>query len=418
MPFSLMMRVRHREHSMNVDTRTLDHDTEVKNGSQAIICKVNMYGLMGKITSRDRRSGNFKVAFDKAQEAAKVHDPFMAQKALRTYRTANAEAVNRSQNYFGEREIDMILQVPEGVTAAMTSSFMLKYRSPETKDRVLVDIGLNIKSWAKKQHVPGYVRFAQNPQNLAANQVDGFTENKYNKARGHVRAHWQYSADLVDTLREYKEKFPEVFDHALKGRKKDSMPGIKDVLGAEDSNAVGRVKEISKWIESLPISSLPFVDMGFDTLETSMISTINDTRKEIKDNYNNVNLVVRNQESIPSKFLFVERFPYWSSPFPENTADKFKVGDRVINLCSIKRAYVPLGARGTVVGKTEMKVVVMYDEQFLQGSDINGQCDLYKGALMDPIHLMNVTRKFENQLKKHNNNALVDCFTERPQGEE
>ena len=192
-----MMRVRHREHSMNVDTRTLDHDTEVKNGSQAIICKVNMYGLMGKITSRDRRSGNFKVAFDKAQEAAKVHDPFMAQKALRTYRTANAEAVNRSQNYFGEREIDMILQVPEGVTAAMTSSFMLKYRSPETKDRVLVDIGLNIKSWAKKQHVPGYVRFAQNPQNLAANQVDGFTENKYNKARGHVRAHWQYSSQRV-----------------------------------------------------------------------------------------------------------------------------------------------------------------------------------------------------------------------------
>jgi len=49
----------------------------------------------------------------------------------------------------------------------------------------------------------------------------------------------------------------------------------------------------------------------------------------------------------------MERYPYWSSMFPENTADKFKVGDRVLNMCSIKRFYIPYGARGSVVGKTE-----------------------------------------------------------------
>jgi len=37
---------------------------------------------------------------------------------------------------------------------------------------------------------------------------------------------------------------------------------------------------------------------------------------------------------------------------------------------------------------------------------------------MDPIHLMNITRKFESQLKKHNNTGLIDVFTERPLGEE
>jgi hypothetical protein len=96
----------------------------------------------------------------------------MAQKAIEAYKNANAAAVNRSQAYFGEQEIDQMLQLPSGVTAAISSSFMIKYRSPETKDRVLVDIGLNIKSWAKKQHVPGFVRFAQNQENLAVNQVD------------------------------------------------------------------------------------------------------------------------------------------------------------------------------------------------------------------------------------------------------
>jgi len=59
----------------------------------------------------------------------------------------------------------------------------------------------------------------------------------------------------------------------------------------------------------------------------------------------------------------------------------------------------------------------MYDEQFLQGSDINGQCELYRGALMEPTHLMNITRKFESFLSKTKNQSLVDVFIERPQGE-
>jgi len=68
------------------------------------------------------------------------------------------------------------------------------------------------------------------------------------------------------------------------------MPSIRDVFGAEDSNTVGKLKEVTKWIEALPISSLPFVDMGFDTLDTSMIGSINNMRKDIEENYNNVNL--------------------------------------------------------------------------------------------------------------------------------
>jgi len=68
---------------------------------------------------------------------------------------------------------------------------MVKYRNPETKDRVLVDIGLNIKSWAKKQHVPGFVRFAVNQDRIAANEVDNFGNKRdYSRAGRHVRPHW------------------------------------------------------------------------------------------------------------------------------------------------------------------------------------------------------------------------------------
>ena len=143
------------------------------------------------------------------------------------------------------------------------------------------------------------------------------------------------------------------------------MPDIRDIFDNQDAAAVNRVKEIGKWLNSLPVSELPFVDIGFDTLETDMIQAINQQRDDIENNFNNVNLNLRQTEIIPSKFLYMERFPFWASAFPENDASKFKVGDRVMNLCSIKRAFVPFGIRGTVVGKTEQKVVVMYDEQFI-----------------------------------------------------
>ena len=177
LPLSVMMRVRSPDHHMNVDTRTLSPDEEIYPGSALVSCKLNIYGLIGKCMNKDRRSGNFKVSFDKATEMAKVHDPFMGQKAITEYSQANAEEVNRSQKYFGEHEIDIMLKVQDGVTAAMTSSFMIKYKSPETRDRVLVDIGLNIKSWKTKQHVPGFVRFAAN--NASVNQVDDFSGKNY-----------------------------------------------------------------------------------------------------------------------------------------------------------------------------------------------------------------------------------------------
>ena len=53
------------------------------------------------------------------------------------------------------------------------------------------------------------------------------------------------------------------------------MPEIRDIFGASDSNAIGKIKAVSAWIETLEISSLPFVDMGYDTLETTMIDVIN-----------------------------------------------------------------------------------------------------------------------------------------------
>ena len=58
------------------------------------------------------------------------------------------------------------------------------------------------------------------------------------------------------------------------------------------------------------------------------------------------------------------------------------------------RKFVPFGLRGTVVGKTDMKIAVMFDEQFLGGRTIHNLCEDYRGALVFPKSLINVTQSF------------------------
>ena len=45
-----------------------------------------------------------------------------------------------------------------------------------------------------------------------------------------------------------------------------------------------------------------------------------------------------------------------------------------MNVNSTTRTFVPFGARGTVVGKTEENILVMFDEPFIQGTSIYNHC--------------------------------------------
>lgn len=83
-----------------------------------------------------------------------------------------------------------------------------------------------------------------------------------------------------------------------------------------------------------------------------------------------------------------------------------------MNLNSTLRQYIPFGLRGTVVGKTESKVIVMFDEQFLHGGNIYGHCQNYKGAQVDPNNLLNLSLTFA-RIPKEDKHATKK-FTEKP----
>ena len=64
------------------------------------------------------------------------------------------------------------------------------------------------------------------------------------------------------------------------------------------------------------------------------MTSLNELREHVSSNFANVSLKVKASEDLKSYNLFVERVPFWSSPFPNNTIADFKVGARVMNLNS------------------------------------------------------------------------------------
>lgn len=60
------------------------------------------------------------------------------------------------------------------------------------------------------------------------------------------------------------------------------------------------MKEVLKWLEQLPTSSLPYIEMGFDALNPSFIKQLNTHRQEVQSSYNKVNLKVKKVERFRS----------------------------------------------------------------------------------------------------------------------
>jgi hypothetical protein len=83
------------------------------------------------------------------------------------------------------------------------------------------------------------------------------------------------------------------------------------------------------------------------------------------------------------------------------------------------RQYVPFGLRGTVIGRTDDKVMVMFDEQFIGGNNLFNQCEDYRGVFVNPNYLLNLTKKFESAQRKKADNStkILGMFTEKMPGQ-
>ena len=156
--------------------------------------------------------------------------------------------------------------------------------------------------------------------------------------------------------------------------------------------------------------------MGFDALDANLIQMLDNHLLKLRDKFQTVKLKCRDSEFLNPTFLYQENFPFWCQPYSTKTVDDYKVGDRVINVNSTKREYVPFGLRGTVVGHTNDRVIILFDEQFLGGVNISNHCKDFKGGYLNPNYIINLTHKFSSLMKK--NKEAVESFIEQPKSTE
>jgi hypothetical protein len=104
--------------------------------------------------------------------------------------------------------------------------------------------------------------------------LDDFNHNQHARGAKHVRKHWEYSEECVEIIKEYLAKYPEAIEaiadenHSHKNKSMHSLYDLyPDIQKKEKDVAISKLKDMLKWIEELPISKLPYVEMGFDALD-------------------------------------------------------------------------------------------------------------------------------------------------------
>jgi hypothetical protein len=174
----------------------------------------------------------------------------------------------------------------------------------------------------------------------------------------------------MQIISDYCQKFPEIIAAIQKCAKKNrAMNNLFDIYNYEKKDESEKVEAIAKlrallnFTEQLPVSKLPYVEMGFDSLDSDLIEKLALHNDYVKANYGSINLNVKPVEQLHLSCLYQESFPYWSGyKSIKSTVADFRVGNRVMNMNSTLRQYIPFGARGIVVGKTDAKLIVMFDE--------------------------------------------------------
>jgi len=152
---------------MNIQPRMQSSLNSFKPGQPFICLFPKLYGLVGEIAHIDYKKDVVKVNFDAETEHAKVHDPFVAQTHLQQAMAHKKH--DKRKNFFQDFEIEKMIKCPKNTVSRMTSSFLISYKNPDDGEKKVVDIGLNIKNYSKKQHVPRYVRFVANHDELVIN---------------------------------------------------------------------------------------------------------------------------------------------------------------------------------------------------------------------------------------------------------
>ncbi|KAG2187846.1 hypothetical protein INT44_000596 [Umbelopsis vinacea] len=220
-----------------------------------------------------------------------------------------------------------------------------------------VNLGLNLKFEAKQQKVVGYTRKTNNV--------------------------WEYSPKAVDLLIEYKKQFPDFFRQLDKQAQQGEIYQPKQFY--PEAEAMKKMIEIKQWLKSKGIADLPRVALDVDRLDSEIVQQIE--QEAIK--YNEV------WENLEFRRVIVKNIPRHVLLKPAHAPYKlqnqaFELGDRVV--FAQDSGGVPLGLRGTVIGFEDKHVQVVFDQTFMGGTTMGGQCSPFRGMTVPAFSVINLSQ--------------------------
>ncbi len=160
------------------------------------------------------------------------------------------------------------------------------------------------------------MRYVQSEE-VADYQHDNYNHNIHSHGAKHQKKYFEYSEECVKLLKDYYMLFPEVFEFVTGDIKKTensknryqnrSLSTARDLLPEmEPIEAVAKIKTITGWLEGLPLSKLPYVQMGFNALAHDLIQQLDKNQNIVKENYQTIKLKCRSHEFLMDYEVFQE----------------------------------------------------------------------------------------------------------------
>ncbi|KAL4264437.1 5'-3' exoribonuclease 1 [Pleurotus pulmonarius] len=315
------------------DPRFLEQDPpplseEFPDGTKIFFLGEHAYGVPAQVSATAEDTLSVILAF------------FPSEKAENERFKEIVDARDSGRYYPSFKTAEMI-GVSGRALSKITSSLMVI-----TSDHQKTNLGLSLKFEAKGLKVINYSR------------KDG--------------RFWEFSQKAVDLIREYKAKFPEIFQTVEGGG--DAMAKAEEVFSGPDPD--NKVKEIKAWLKSKGVRDFEPVSLYADQLTKETVSKI----EELADSLN------ANKSSSAIKKAIVKGIPRQAVLKPSHSVYRlqnqhFALGDRVIMVQD--SGGVPLAVKGVVIGLNPKSMDVIWDVAFMSGVTLGDRCSQYRGATVE-----------------------------------
>jgi hypothetical protein len=243
------------------------------------------------------------------------------------------------------------LNISPKVLSKITASVYAQHQNRK------INIGLRIKFTRKGQQMLGYTQRIETPS-----------------TNGISRGYWMYSAKALDLVYEFMQRFPDLFQ-ALEADDAQEIEVFSPEMLFPNGNAAERMTEVEEWLKNLETNNLQRVPIGSKAMPKEAVKTVEEESNRYVANNN-----ARKKKTVMINCQTNQLLtPLSDIPATdeESTQMDIPLGERVMNLRD--NGPIPFGLKGTVTGIVNNLLEVVFDEEFLGGTNLGNRCSDLRG---------------------------------------